>query len=106
VSVIVATLPAFRWTLNSKLGRTGVRPSATPAYDSAPNKASGATSKSKAVLSGRGWSHCDSTRLHSIDRRRPSSTDWGSETELRPIGGIEKQVDYTVETSVAMPHAK
>jgi hypothetical protein len=106
VSVIVATLPAFRWTLNSKLGRTGVRPSATPAYDSAPNKASGATSKSKAVLSGRGWSHRDSTRLHSIDRRRPSSTDWGSETELRPIGGIEKQVDYTVETSVAMPHAK
>jgi hypothetical protein len=106
VSVIVATLPAFRWALNGKLGRTGVKPSASPAYGSTPNKASGATSKAKTVLSGRGWSHQDSTRLHSIGRRRQSSTDWGSETELRLIGGIEKQVDYTVETSMAMPHTK
>jgi hypothetical protein len=106
VSVIVATLPAFRWALDSKSGRTGARPSASPAYGSAPNKATDATSKVRAVMSGRGWSRSKSTRLHSIDRGRPSMNDGDSETELRPVGGIGKQVDYTVETSLAMPHAK
>jgi hypothetical protein len=75
VSVIVATLRAFRWALDSRLGRTGARPSATPAYGSAPKKTTGATSKVRVVLSSQGWSHRKSTRLHSIDRVRPSSND-------------------------------
>jgi hypothetical protein len=66
VSVIVATLPAFRWALDSKFGRTGVRPSTNPAYGTAPIQATGATSKARVVLSTPGRSHHDSTRLYSI----------------------------------------
>jgi hypothetical protein len=104
VSVIVSTLPAFRYLLNGKAGRTRPGPSAAPVYGSGAKTLG--TGSAKKVY-GMGWSHNTGVRLHSSERARPRSNDWGSETELRPIGGsIEKQVNYTVETRLATPPAR
>ncbi|KAF2023709.1 hypothetical protein EK21DRAFT_105130 [Setomelanomma holmii] len=100
VSVIVATLPAFRYLLNSKAGRTRPSPSAPPVYASSKQQSgSGLKSTARRVLSGDDWSRKSVMRLPSSDKRRNNSSDFGSETELRPIEGIQKKVDYTVERS-------
>jgi hypothetical protein len=104
VSVIVATLPAFRYLLNKNMGRTRPSPS-VPVYASAGPSASGTKSKTRQVFSGQRWSHSTAIRLPSSERGRKISNDWGSETELRPMAGIEKHVDYTVEREPASPGA-
>ncbi|KAJ4372881.1 hypothetical protein N0V83_003172 [Neocucurbitaria cava] len=119
VSIIVATLPAFRYLLSSKAGRT--RPGAYNSSSGGPRggggyygggsgglQQSGSSVKSRAkrVLGASAWARStggggdSAIRLPSNDERgRNGSNDWGSETELRPIGGIEKHVDYTVTRS-------
>ncbi|KAB2098871.1 hypothetical protein AG0111_0g12886 [Alternaria gaisen] len=103
VSVIVATLPAFRYLLNGTMGRTRPSPSAPPVYGSAEPSAPGPQSKARRVFSGHRWSHNTGLRLPSSEQGRKESNDWGSETELRPMAGIEKQVDFTVERELAIP---
>ena len=41
--------------------------------------------------------------MPSSEQGRKESNDWGSETELRPMAAIEKQVDFTVERELAIP---
>ena len=103
VSVIVATLPAFRYLLNGNMGRTRPSPSAPPVYGSAEPSASGPQSKARRMFSGHRWSHSTGLRLPSSEQGRKGSDDWGSEIELRPMAGIEKQVDFTVERELAIP---
>ena len=95
VSIIVATLPAFRYLLNDRAGRTRPSRSGPQVYGSSQQSGSGVKSKAKRVLSGNGWSHESAMRLPSNERGRKGSNDWGSETELRPIAGIEKPIDAT-----------
>ena len=97
VSVIVATLPAFRYLLNGKMGRTRPSPSKPPVYGSAQPASSGAQSKSRRVYSMHRWSRNTTLRLPSSEQDRKGSNEWGSETELRPMAGVGKQVDITVE---------
>ncbi|CAG5156673.1 uncharacterized protein ALTATR162_LOCUS4470 [Alternaria atra] len=106
VSVIVATLPAFRYLLNGKMGRTRPSRSAPPVYGSAEPSASGAQSKARRVFSGHRWSHNTGLRLPSSEQGRKGSNDWGSETELRPMAGIEKQVDFSIERDLATPRQR
>jgi hypothetical protein len=101
VSIIVATLPAFRYLLNNKMGRTRPGPSAPPVYGSAEPSASGSKSKARNPFSGHRWSHSTAMRLPSRERGRKASNDWSDETELRPLAGIEKQVDISVERELA-----
>jgi hypothetical protein len=101
VSIIVATLPAFRYLLNNKMGRTRPGPSAPPVYGTAEPSASGSKSKARNVFSSHRWSHNTAIRLPSRKRENKGSSGWSSETELRPMAGIEKQVDFTVERELA-----
>lgn len=96
VSVIVATLPAFRSLLNGKLGRTqpGNYASPTNGYSGGH---SGVKSKARRVLSTTGRSQGDAIRLGSFAGKDDGSIDeWGSQTGLGPFDGIKKQVDYSV----------
>ena len=97
VSVIVATLPAFRYLLNTNAGRTRPGPSAPPAYGSAVPTTIGSKSRARRAFSEYGLSQNTGLRLPSSELGRKSSNDWVSETELRPMKGIEKQVDFTVK---------
>lgn len=101
VSLIVATLPAFRYLLNSNAGRTRSGPSAPPAYGSAVPTTIGSKSRARRAFSEYGLSEITGLRSPSGERERKSSNDWGSETELRPMNGIEKQVNFTVEREPA-----
>ncbi|KAF1840641.1 uncharacterized protein K460DRAFT_320915, partial [Cucurbitaria berberidis CBS 394.84] len=82
VSIIVATLPAFRYLLNSRAGRTTPGPSGPQVYGTSQRSGSGVKSKAKRALSGNRWSHDPVMRLPSNERGRKESNDWGSETEL------------------------
>ncbi|KAH6861191.1 hypothetical protein BKA58DRAFT_48332 [Alternaria rosae] len=103
VSVIVATLPAFRYLLNGKMGRTRPGPSKPPVYGSAEPGTSGARSKARRGYSGHRWSRNTATRLPSSEQDRKGSCDWGSETELRPMAGGGGQVDVIVERDLRRP---
>ncbi|KAJ4362768.1 hypothetical protein N0V95_001259 [Ascochyta clinopodiicola] len=102
VSVIVATLPAFRYLLNGKIGRTQGR-SNTRDYSRGKNIShDAAKSKTRRVLSGQ-WPGTTSKSMTSHDKNGMADNDWGSETELRPIAGIEKRMDYTLESAPRTP---
>jgi hypothetical protein len=101
VSIIVATLLAFRYLLNNKMGRTRPSPSAPPVYDKAEPSASGSKSKARHVFSGHRWSHNTAMRLPSGEGGSKGSNDWSSETELRSMAATEKQADFTVERGLA-----
>jgi hypothetical protein len=103
VSVIVATLPAFGFLLNGKMGRRRQGPSTPPVYGSAEPRTSGAQSKSRQIFSGHQWSHKTGLRLPSSEQSRRTSKDWGSETELRPMARIETQKHFTIEKELATP---
>jgi len=101
VSVIVATLPAFRYLLNGKMGRTRPGPSKPPVYGSAQPASSGAQSKSRRGYSMHRWSRNTMLSLPSTEQDRKGSNGWGSETELRPMaGGGREGVDITVERAL------
>jgi hypothetical protein len=104
VSIIVATLPAFRYLLNNKMGRTRPGPSIPPVYATAEPSASGSMgsrSRARNVFSGHRWSHNTAIRLPSRKRENKGSSGWSSETELRPMAGIEKLVDFNMERELA-----
>ncbi|KAF2132494.1 hypothetical protein P153DRAFT_420491 [Dothidotthia symphoricarpi CBS 119687] len=98
VSVIVATLPAFRYLINENVGRT-IGPSGVAGYGNSRDKDTSTRSRAKRVLSTR---HKSSMRLHSSERSGTRSEEWGSETELKSMDGIGKNVDYGVAHA---PHA-
>lgn len=103
VSVIVATLPAFRYLLNNNMGRTRPGPSAPPVYGSAEPGTSGSRSKARRGYSGHRWSRNTTLRLPSSEQDRKGSCDWGSETELRPMAGGGGHVDVIVERDLRRP---
>ncbi|KAK6220273.1 hypothetical protein QIS74_05775 [Colletotrichum tabaci] len=88
VSIIVATLPAFRFLLGRN--RTATRKTT--------NKYNGPTiGGSGRSLRSRRWQK-DAVRLEGDDSYRHGSTQ-GSETELTPVRGIQKEIEFKTEHS-------
>ncbi|WYZ45127.1 hypothetical protein EsH8_VIII_000443 [Colletotrichum jinshuiense] len=86
VSVIVATLPAFRFLLSKN------RPASKKTASRYAGPTIGGSGKS---LRSRKWQK-DAVRLEGVDSDGRVSAQ-GSETELRPVRGIQKEVEYRVE---------
>lgn len=98
VSIIVATLPAFRYLLNGKIGRTQGRSNTRDRSDGRSAGQVADQSKTRRVLSGQ-WGGSSSRNMSHRDEGRLADNDWGSETELRPIQGIEKRVEYSLSSA-------
>lgn len=88
VSIIVATLPAFRFLLGKN--RTATRKT-TNKYDGPTIGGSGRS------LRSRRWQK-DAVRLEGDDSYRHGSAQ-GSETELTPVRGIQKEIEFKAEHS-------
>ncbi|UPX10669.1 uncharacterized protein EKO05_0001312 [Ascochyta rabiei] len=101
VSIIVATLPAFRYLLNGKIGRTQGR-SNTRDCSRGRHFSYEAKSRPRRVLSGQ-WPGTTSRSMGSHDKSGMADNDWGSETKLGPIAGTEKRIDYTLESAPRIP---
>ncbi|KAL0944551.1 uncharacterized protein CTRU02_202438 [Colletotrichum truncatum] len=84
VSIIVATLPAFRFLLGKNRNATKQTPSK---YVGQTIGGSGMSAKSRKWQKG-------ALRLNGGESE---GSGLGSETELRPVRGIQKDVEYTVE---------
>lgn len=108
VSIIVATLPAFRYLLNGKVGRTQGRSNIREHSGAKRIDEGTAASKARRVLSGQWRSDGAGKTRMSQNTRDVADNDWGSETELRPVAGIEKRVEHVVESTpepLLQPHA-
>jgi hypothetical protein len=81
VSVIVATLPAFRFLLRANRDRLMSRQ--TPGYNNGYNSKGSSKWKKQSVRLGGADSH--------------HTGESGSQTELRSVAGIHKKVEYRVE---------
>ncbi|PSN70546.1 hypothetical protein BS50DRAFT_619355 [Corynespora cassiicola Philippines] len=93
VSVIVASLPAFRSLLRGKIGRTQPTSYGKSEYSSEQHGSSWAGKKVKLMTK----SHGTTMGLDSLGENDHETDDaWGDETRLRPAGGIQKEVAYTV----------
>ncbi|KAF1924488.1 uncharacterized protein M421DRAFT_8791 [Didymella exigua CBS 183.55] len=92
VSIIVATLPAFRYLLNVKIGRTQGRSNTRERSGGKTTSQVAGQSRTRRVLSGQ-WGGSLNTSMS--QKGSVTENDWGSETELRPIQGIEKRVEYS-----------
>lgn len=102
VSVIVATLPAFRYFLNKKVGRTQGRSSTRERSGPRSTAQAAGQSKTRRVLSGQ-WAGNSSRTMSNRDNSKVGDNDWGSETELRPVQGIEKRVEYSLASAPWTP---
>jgi hypothetical protein len=98
VSVIVATLPAFRYLLNGKIGRTEGRSDTRERSSRRSTAQAAGQSRTGRVLSGQ-WGVKSSRIISNRHNSKVVNNDWSSETELRPVQGIEKRVEYSL-TSV------
>lgn len=102
VSVIVATLPAFRYLLNSKIGQTHGRSNTREQGRGRRLSQVAGKSRTRRVLSGQ-WGGDANRMMSSRDKGGVGDNDWGSEVELRPVGGIEKRINYTLESAPRTP---
>jgi hypothetical protein len=98
VSVIVATLSAFRYLLNGKIGRTEARSDTRERSSRRSTAQAAGQSRTGRVLSGQ-WGVKSSRIISNRHNSKVVNNDWSSETELRPVQGIEKRVEYSL-TSV------
>lgn len=99
VSIVVATLPAFRYLLNGKLGRTqGI---SNPPHEHSGRKiASDVAARIRTMRSlSDQWHGSANKSMATQNKSSIADNDWGSEIELRPNAGIEKRVDYTFESA-------
>lgn len=93
VSVVVATLPAFRFLLSKNRDRLRSSRRATPGYHSSKSSSSNNNNKR--------WKK-QSVRLRGADddddesNLAAAAAGSGSQTELRPVAGIRKKVEYRV----------
>lgn len=99
VSVIVATLPAFRYLLNGKIGRTQDR---SNTREHSERKVGSNKNKTRRVLSGK-WHSTGNKSMASRDESGAADNDWGSETELRPIVVNPKHTDDALESTLRTP---
>lgn len=102
VSIIVATLPAFRYLLNGSIGRTQGRSNTRENSGGRHISHGTGSNKARRMLSGQ-WGGSASRGVTSGATGKVADNDWGSETELRPVGGIEKRVDYVLESAPRTP---
>lgn len=102
VSVIVATLPAFRYLLNGKIGRTQGRSNTRERSGRRSTTQTADQSRVRRVLSGQ-WGGTSSRAVSNRVDRKVTDNDWGSEIELRPVQGIEKHVEYSLASAPRTP---
>ena len=102
VSVIVATLPAFRYLLNSKVGRTQGRSNTRERSGPRSSTHVAGQSKTRRVLSGQ-WGGKSSRTMSYRNNSKVADNVWGSETELRPVQGIERRVEHSLASAPRTP---
>lgn len=105
VPVIVATLPAFRYLLNGKIGRTQGRSTTRERSGRKSTTQAAVQSRTRHILS-RQWGGKSSKTKAGRDNNKVADNDWGSEIELRPVQGIEKLVEYTLASAPRTPTSK
>ncbi|KAF3040956.1 hypothetical protein E8E12_008667 [Didymella heteroderae] len=92
VSVIVATLPAFRYLLNGRIGRTQGRSNTRERIGGRHTTETIGQSRVRRDLSGQ-WGGNSRRTMSKREEGKLADNDWGSETELRPIQGTERRAE-------------